>query len=281
MPLVRYWSSFLTMAITCGVLYFFPRFKGSRHFHQFMRDLDPSKYYDQCELRGAVEDVQKEGSMFCFHPHGILCCGFSFNGAWSKPFFDVAGDDTWFMIDKSLREDNCFFKQVCDLHGGCETLNKKSIQKALGTNRNVAFLPGGFEDATMMEYGKNSTVIAKRQGFIKYGLQNGTRVHPVYTFGETDTFYTFTGLQKLRLWISSKGIPAVAFIGFPFFPLFPRTDAKVLTYVGKPIQLPKIEEPTKEDVKKWHTTYCEALIKLFEDNKKEAGLPSSAKLDIL
>ena len=33
--------------------------------------------------------------------------------------------------------------------------------------RQVAFIPGGFEDATLMAFGKERTAIKKRTGFIK------------------------------------------------------------------------------------------------------------------
>ena len=45
--------------------------------------------------------------------------------------------------------------------------------------------------------------------------------------------------------------------------------------VGQPhrlaIDLPKIDEPTKEDVDKWHKVYCDALQALFDKHKAEAG----------
>jgi len=206
--------------------------------------------------------------------------GFSVNGAWSKKFHDHAGTNTVHMIDKVLREDNPYFKVLCDVHGGLETLSKESIIGAMTVGRNVSFIPGGFEDATTLVYGEHSTVMKRRAGFIKYALQHGYRVHPIYSFGETDTFFTFTGLLNFRLWLNKFGIPAVVFCGFPF-PLLPRPQAKIMTCVGKAIQLPLIADPSKEEVAKWHQAYCDALVAVFEEHKEAAGLSKEAKLNIL
>ena len=40
--------------------------------------------------------------------------------------------------------------------------------------------------------------------------------------------------------------------------------------VGDPLNPPKIENPSREDVKEWHDKYMVALQKVFEDHKFEA-----------
>lgn len=254
-------------------------FNPNPEFVKFIQDLDLPKWYASCELKGALEDIKKEGCLFAFHPHGILCVGFSVNGMWSKQFSDLAGVTQW-LIDKVLREDNPFFKVIADLHGSINTLSKGNIKRMMGKKQNVAFVPGGFEDATMMAFGKDSTAIAKRTGFIKYALEYGYSVYPCYTFNECESHYTFTGLLDARLWLNKFGIPAAFMFGWPFCPVLPRREPRILTVVGKPIEFPKVEEPGEEDVKKWHSVYCEALTDLYEQHKQEAGRPESAKLAI-
>jgi len=239
------------------------------------------KYFASNMLCGALDDIHKEKSLFGFHPHGCLSVGFSVNGAWGKEFHDHAGMNTVHMIDKVLRQDNPYFKALCDVHGGIESLTKESIVQAMAGGRNVSFIPGGFEDATAMVHGKHSTVMKRRTGFIKYALQHGYRLHPIYSFGESDTYFTFSGFLTFRLWLNKFGIPAVMFWGFPLFPLLPRPQTELMTCVGKAIQLPLIADPSKEDVSKWHKVYCDALVAVFEENKMAAGLSKEAKLDIL
>lgn len=275
-----YWACWIALAVMSFISWFYS-FKGRPWFIQLIQNLDFAKYYETLEVRGALDDIQKEKSLFGFHPHGVFCIGFSLNGCWNKKFREAAGSSTRFMVDKVLREDNPIFKVICDLHNGIDTLAKSQLMKNMKEGSNVAFVPGGFEDATVMAFGKDKTVMKKRQGFIKYALQHGYRLHPVYTFGESNSHYTFTGALKFRLWLNTFGIPAVLIFGWPPFPLLPRQNIKIYTYVGKGIQLPKIENPSKEEVAKWHGEYIDGLQKVFEDNKKEVGLPDNAKLDIM
>ena len=64
-------------------------------------------------------------------------------------------------------------------------------------------------------YGEESVYIKKRKGFIKYALRYGYRVHPVYSFGENDTYYTFHWFPKTRMMLNKYKIPAILFFGFP------------------------------------------------------------------
>eukprot|EP00931_Biecheleriopsis_adriatica_P120006 TRINITY_DN95157_c0_g1_i1.p1 TRINITY_DN95157_c0_g1~~TRINITY_DN95157_c0_g1_i1.p1 ORF type:complete len:362 (+),score=54.93 TRINITY_DN95157_c0_g1_i1:52-1137(+) len=276
---LRCWGCWLTLAVMSWVMWF-TKFQPSRTFMKVVQDIGFAGYFRKLELRGHLESVHKEGCLFGFHPHGVLSTGFSTLGVWGKKFHDVAGTDTQFLIDKVLREDNPFFKVICDLHGNIETLSKSRLHASMAARRNVAFVPGGFEDATVMTHGKDIIMLKKRTGFIKYALQYGYSVYPVYTFGESSTHYTFTGLLNFRLWLNSFGIPAVAVFGCPWMPLMPLKGVSLLTYVGQPVKLPHIKEPSKEDVEKWHAVYCDAVRQLFEEKKKEAGLPDSARLEI-
>jgi len=275
----RWWLSWGTLAGMSTVMWF-TRFKARPGFVKKIQDIGFKQYFKQLELRGALDKVEKEKSLFCFHPHGILSTGFSVLGVWNKQFHEIAGRNTQFLVDKVLREDNPFFKVICDLHGTVNTLNKNSLHKLMGADTNISIVPGGFEDATAMHYNKDITVIRKRTGFIKYALQYGYRVYPIYTFGESTTHNTFTGFLNFRFWLNQFGIPAVLVYGCPWLPLMPKKNLTILTYVGQPLQLPKIPEPTKAQVQEWHEKYCDALIRTFEDNKKEAGLPDHAKLQI-
>mmetsp|Transcript_46630 Transcript_46630/g.107714 ORF Transcript_46630/g.107714 Transcript_46630/m.107714 type:complete len:362 (+) Transcript_46630:87-1172(+) len=275
----RCWFCWLSLAFLSWVTWF-TKFSRSPAFMQSVHNVSFAGYFNKLELRGALESIKKEGCLFGFHPHGVLSIGYSCIGVWGKRFHDLAGTETQWLVDKVLREDNPFFKVICELHGRVNTLNKSRLHKLMSARHNVAFVPGGFEDATAMHFKRDITMLSNRTGFIKYALQHGYAVYPIYTFGESSTHYTFTRFLKFRLWLNKFGIPAVIVFGCPWFPLMPRKGVSVLTYVGKPVQLPRIENPSKEEVQKWHTVYCDALRQLFEEKKLEAGLSSTSKLEI-
>ena len=44
--------------------------------------------------------------------------------------------------------------------------------------------------------------VRKRKGLVKYALQHGYALTPIYSFGENESFVTFSGLLPLRLWFN-------------------------------------------------------------------------------
>lgn len=50
--------------------------------------------------------------------------------------------------------------------------------------------------------------------------------------------------------------------------------------VGEPITVPKLEQPTQQDIDLYHTMYMEALVKLFNKHKTKFGLPETEVLEV-
>ncbi|ETM42875.1 hypothetical protein F442_11912 [Phytophthora nicotianae P10297] len=214
-------------------------------------------------------------SMFAFHPHGVLSNGFAINGAHHMTF--ERADCRWLVAE------NLFWFPVLR-----EVLNwmdfssvaKATFQCIMPTGQNVGLIPGGFEEATLYRRGKHRVYIKKRLGFIKMALQYGYKVHPVYTFGEEYAYHTFPSLLKLRLKLNEFKLPGVVFFGRFNCCYLPRPDVDLITVIGKPLILPQIENPTREDVRKYHDQYIEALQGLFDRYKGVYAVDPSAKLDI-
>mmetsp|Transcript_23817 Transcript_23817/g.70687 ORF Transcript_23817/g.70687 Transcript_23817/m.70687 type:complete len:185 (+) Transcript_23817:3-557(+) len=183
------------------------------------------------------------------------------------------------MIAQNLRGWSGFFKVLCDVSGRLESATRQNLTRRMAEGRNVGIIPGGFEDATLHVQGRERTAMSDRKGLIKYALQHGYALTPIYTFGESETYATFPYLLKPRLWLNRFGIPAVAFFGAPWMPLFPRRNVPIASCIGPPLQLPKLEKPTPEEVSKWHAAYLDALQALFDKHKGECGKPD-AKLEI-
>ena len=252
---------------------------------QMFYDLEVWRYYRRCEIRGPhLGKIKHEKTLFMFHPHGILSVGFTINGCWNPHFNRLAtakdldtpkSSGVVFLIAQNLREWPTLFKVLCDLSGRLESATKGNICKLMKAGRNLAIIPGGFEDATLMVYGKDRTMMSPRKGLVKYALQHGYALTPIWSFGETETYHTFTGFLKQRLALNKQSIPAVAFFGWWLLPLFPRVDSQVLSYVGAPLQLPTIAEPTPAQVDEWHAKYLQALRELHEAHKAEAGYPEN------
>merc|ERR1719401_1084501 len=89
-------------------------------------------------------------------------------------------------IDDNLRYKNPLFRVVCDLYEGkrrfFEGATRDQIFRVMERGENLSIVPGGFQDATWCEWGKDRTVISNRKGLIKYCLQYGYSLTPIYTF---------------------------------------------------------------------------------------------------
>ncbi|CAH0473876.1 unnamed protein product [Peronospora belbahrii] len=214
-------------------------------------------------------------ALFAFHPHGVLPNGFAFNGAHHMGF--VHSHCRW------LVSENLFwFPVIKDLLNWMDfsCVAKSTFHRFMSTGQNVCFLPGGFEEATLYERGKHRVYIKKRFGFIKLALQHGYKVHPVYTFGEEYTYHTFPYLLQLRLKFNEFKIPVVLFYGLLRCFFLPCSDVDLITVVGEGLVMPRIEQPTKEHVRKYHAQYVDALQKLFDKYKCAYAVDPDAKLEM-
>jgi len=52
------------------------------------------------------------------------------------------------------------------------------------------------------------------------------------------------------------------------FGLLPKR-IQMVSVVGKPIDVPKIQNPSQEDIDKYHKLYCDALVELWDKYKDE------------
>lgn len=235
-------------------------------------------YHQVSELDGAFESVQPGRSFFACHPHGILSIGWISNVVWNRKFHHTAGR-CFYLLDKTLRNKGLLARPLCDAfegsHGGLRDNTRETMLKLMAKGESLCMTPGAFQEATSYVFKRHRVYLKQRKGFVKYCLRYGYRLHPVYTFGETETYYTLGGFESFRFWLNGYGIPTVAFVGLWFCPMLPRRGLELRTYIGEPVELPKIESPTDAEVDLWHDKYVEALCAVFDKNKAKAGKPNA------
>ena len=172
-----------------------------------------------------------------------------------------------------------FFRLFSRVTGNPASADKANMQALMRKGRHLALIPGGFEEATLTI--NSPTVervyIKNRKGFIKLCLQQGYQVRPVYSFGEVEAYDNVQGQFSLRLLMNRYGIPAVIPFGWFPLPCLPKPNVNLLVVVGPPLVLPKVAQPSKEDVQTWHDKYMEALQALYHRYKVEAYGPELAK----
>lgn len=225
--------------------------------------------YEGDKLPSADPNVEPQ-TFYAVHPHGAFSMG------WANLYVDKCLANVRFCFSPVLLM-SPFFRMWSRMVGHPGSASKAAMISYLDKGESLALPPGGFEEATLTYSKKDRAYIKKRTGFVKLCLQRGVQIRPAYTFGENSLFWNLQGFWDLRLALNRMGLPAIVIWGMPLFPLLPRKDVKLLVVVGKPLVLPKIPNPTKEEVKIWHDKYMVALQTLYDNHKEEAYGPEQAK----
>lgn len=251
----------------------------SRKMQSFIYTYHPS-YYNGVQLifeEGDLpESVQHRNTFFSVHPHGAFCIG------WSMLVVCPAMHPVRFCFAPSLLA-SPFFRLFSRCVGKPGSASKNKMNSYMRNGEDVALPPGGFEEATLASPSQDRVFIKKRFGFVKLALKHGYCIRPVYVFGEKDLFANVQGMWSTRLSLNGMGVPAILVLGRWFFPLLPRNKANLYIVVGRPIILPQIKEPTRDDVALWHTRYIDELKRMFDEHKEAAYGPvkgKKAKLEI-
>lgn len=236
--------------------------------------MDGTPYFKRQELVLSTPLVADSGAMLAFHPHGILCVGWTLANAHAA-FTQAAVH--WLAADVLLALP---FLGDFLAWNATEGVGATNMRLRMATRANVALLPGGFEEATHFARGRHRVYLKGRRGFVKLALQHGYKVHAVFCFGEEQTYHAFTPLRALRLRLNKLKMPAVLFFGHKLWtlagqPFMPDPAAKMVTVVSPPLVLPRIPVPTAEEVREWHGKYVALLEATFEAHKGMAGCPDA------
>lgn len=158
--------------------------------------------------------------------------------------------------------------------------DRKGMITLMDRGEALGLIPGGFHEAAVSCRGRHVAYIKKKKGFVKLALRYGYALYPCYVFGEADTYYNPQGFTSLRTWLADFNVPAIMPLGRWFFPPLPRRDLGLYFVVGKPMLLPKIAEPTPQQLDEYHGKYIQALVELFDRNKGYFGY-EHAQLKVL
>ncbi|KAL4107629.1 hypothetical protein QTP88_017949 [Uroleucon formosanum] len=214
--------------------------------------------------------------LFAAYPHGVLCFGsFTNFGTDAGQFSELFPGLFSYIITLNLHFFMPFTRELA-IGLGLQESSEKSLMNLLNNKKgNVAVLMvGGVSEAFKSFPGPYHLILKNRKGFIRVALQTGASLVPVFSFGETNVYGLgeaqpnsfWEKVLKFIKWKSGNKVP----VGRGFFQysfgVVPRRHP-IVTVVGKPIDVPKIVKPEKEDIEKYHQIFIEELTKLFEEHK--------------
>ncbi|KAJ8946391.1 hypothetical protein NQ318_011797 [Aromia moschata] len=240
-------------------------------------------------LPGAKLDPKKNYLFSCF-PHGIAPAGaFTFLVSDHSGFKESFPHHIPHVVTLGLLYSFPFVREFLLAIGGVPS-TEAAIEDVLGKpgGGNVCGLfVGGIAEAFYCKPGVHRLKLKTRKGFVRLALKNGASLVPVYSFGETELFDQPNSAMARNIneigykWL---GFPPLMLSGRGFFQysfgILPRRHP-VSVVVGEPIDVPKIEQPTREQVDEYHSKFVDKLIQLFEEQKfKYLEKPDGAKLII-
>ncbi|XP_008710495.2 acyl-CoA wax alcohol acyltransferase 2 [Ursus maritimus] len=224
------------------------------------------------------------------HPHGALAHSFFGHFATEiSGFSKIFPGITPYMLTLGAFFWVPFLREYIMSSGAC-SVSRASMDFLLthkGKGNMLIVVVGGLAECKYSLPGSTTLFLKNRTGFVRVALHHGVPLIPAYAFGETDLYdqhiFTPGGLvNRFQNWVQSMThIYPCAFYGRGFtensWGLLPYARP-VTTVVGKPLPLPKIENPSQETVAKYHTLYVDALRKLYDQHKTKYGISETQEL---
>ena len=216
-------------------------------------------------------DESKGPVLMGFHPHGVYPLttfwgtrGPSFRAAFPTLEVDVCGASVMF---------NCPVLREILLWSGGREVSAASIRHCLKQKRSILLVPGGQREMLHSRADPYSlTYVTKHKGFVRMAIENGVRLVPVLSLGETFC------LENVYLPTVQSWFLKYTGVGFPIFPFgrwySPIANQVPITLVfGQPMEVEQKDEPTEEEVDSMHKKYYDYVKQLFDEYKAEAGFP--------
>ena len=238
-----------------------------------------SQSYFPARLKRTVQLNPSKKYVFGWHPHGILILSriHVYGGVWEKLFpgipFRVLGASPMFFVP------GC--REIC-LWFGAVDAGRKTAENVLRNNMSVAVYPGGSREIFSTDPNSSITtvVLNKRKGFVKLAVKESAELVPVFVFGEKKCYKRLNVPVKIRDWLlKNLKIPLIIFWG-RFLTWYPFMAEQTVVF-GEPIETGNVDVNSEDEINQLHAKYVDAVIKLFETHKKDAGYGEEEKLVVV
>eukprot|EP00123_Amoebidium_parasiticum_P020522 comp51583_c0_seq1/m.47675 comp51583_c0_seq1/g.47675 ORF comp51583_c0_seq1/g.47675 comp51583_c0_seq1/m.47675 type:complete len:438 (-) comp51583_c0_seq1:312-1625(-) len=242
----------------------------------YLRDYFPAQLIRD---ESCVLDANKN-YIFGYHPHGILSIGAITNFMSSAS--NVGGIFPEVTIHVATLVENFKIPILRELimAMGAIAVSRKSLEYLFshpGHGQAALIVIGGASEALDARPKTNNLTLNKRRGFVRLALQQGAGMVPVFCFNENDLFRMAVDgdegsyLRKIQtklMKVMGYSIPIFHGRGvfqytFGFIPV----RKPLVTVVGRPVECPKIDNPTEEDVEKYHAMYVANLVEVYNKYK--------------
>lgn len=198
-------------------------------------------------------------SIYAMGPHGVFGIGPTFqamiNGLMNGEDFHMLAAPVVF----SFPIYGMLLKML-----GLQSVERNSFVGLLRRGHSVGVIPGGIAEMFALRADEETMMIASRKGFVKIALETGAQIVPSYCFGNSRTFTAGSApwLASLSRMLRTSIIIFWGRFGLPIPHRVP-----LLTVLGRPIIVPKVDNPSPELVHEYHERYLREVRRLYDTYK--------------
>lgn len=212
-------------------------------------------------------NMEKTPLIYCAIPHGVGPIGLTTYPLWSSLWNDRICRWTAAPILFKLPLIGKFIARL----GYIPASQKPILDILTKKDQNVGVILDGI-DGMFHPPSQEIASILHRKGIVKIALKAGAPLVPVYCFGHTAIWTVIVDPFGILKWLSkSLGASLTPFFGRYFWFLGPPRRVPVAVVLGEPIKCPRLTDPGKSDVEKYHKRLLESYEELFDKHKAAYG----------
>lgn len=157
---------------------------------------------------------------------------------------------------------------------GSGSIDKENVVDMISKGESPMICVGGAHEVIYMENSSEYVLyMSPRLGYVKIAMQQGVDIVPMFAFGQRNLWDYYIPSST---WLHSLGrkigfIPLIytGMWGLPLAP--PKAGGQVTVVLGAPVEIPKIAEPTPEQLAEYALKVIEGVQRIFEENKDKNG----------
>ncbi len=153
-------------------------------------------------------------------------------------------------------------------------ISREWIGQLLDQKHIAVLVPGGVQEVLYMEHGKEVVYLSTRTGFVRLAVKHGAPLVPVFAFGQTRTYdWVRPGPPLVPNWLVERVSRTFGAVPIGMFGRYGSSmphRAPMTVVIGRPIEVPQMDEPPKELVE-------QLLQRFIEDIKVGMGRGAGGK----
>jgi Diacylglycerol acyltransferase len=212
--------------------------------------------------------MQQTPLIFCVVPHGVAPIGIAAYPLWSRLWNDKLCHWTAAPSVLNIPLVGYSMKKL----GYIPASQAPILKTLMEQEENVGIILDGIDGMFACCAQQEIAAIRQRKGIVKIALKAGVPLVPVYGFGHTSLWTILVDPWGILQYLSKVlGISLVPFFGrFGWF-LGPPRRIAVAVCLGEPVICPRMDNPTQDEIEKYHEQLLLAYQELFEKHKAAYG----------